>query len=283
MSSDLRSKVLDWLSKQGHPFELQVGRVFHDAGWVVDYTKYYEDPNTSKIREIDVVAMFGVMMDGEFFSVNAVIECKTSKEKPWIVMAATDWWPQWNNHVLAGAIGQESLSMYHELVNGKTALSMLRGPSRVGHGVLRAFHDPKAGDPSSAYAGVQSAVNAAVTFADNSTKEAIAQPPGEWWRSIDIFLPLVVTDGILFDYLLDEQGTPVLEAVPSSSVLSAHPNRANDLILTYILTVDALPDVINKLEEDLKILSERLRRRSDKVIERARNRSSVENSDKSPR
>lgn len=269
---DVHQRVLDWLSKQGYPFELKVGQVFAEAGWFVDFTRYYEDPVTSKVREIDIFATHSAILDSDTLLVHTTIECKTSAGKPWVVMASTDWFPRWTTKVVSGMLGQCALEMYSARLFGRNSLCVLSGPTRIGHGVLRAFHETKTGDPSSAYAGIQGAVNAAVRFAERSTIDALAPPQDDKWRTIDIVLPIVVTDGLLFEYSLSSTGSPELVEVPQSCVLAAHPLRADELILVYIVSYDALPTFVKKLEQDTLILADTVGPWFDEIFDTVRKR-----------
>src|SRR5437764_1147187 len=92
MTTDLQSKLLSWLATEGYPFELRVGRALHDAEWDVFHGRHYLDPDTAKLREIDVHAAFGPYVGDTrglgMVSINLVIECKVTSAKPWIVFTS---------------------------------------------------------------------------------------------------------------------------------------------------------------------------------------------------
>lgn len=84
MADDLDSKILEWLEKHGYPLEMRVAQAFQQAGFEVSCSEYYLDPEKDKPREIDVIAGMSDVFGGVIFQVAFIIECKSSKEKPWI-------------------------------------------------------------------------------------------------------------------------------------------------------------------------------------------------------
>lgn len=84
MSGDLHQRVLDWLRKTGYPLELRVGRKLQAAGWQTTYSRWYRDAVSSKDRELDVEARIARRRAGVSAVFSLCIECKTSKDKPWV-------------------------------------------------------------------------------------------------------------------------------------------------------------------------------------------------------
>jgi hypothetical protein len=94
---DLPNRVRGWLSREGYPFELRIGRQlrqerYHD----IEHGRYYRDPETEKWREIDIVATAlaePYFVKGEsqarppIMSVRLVVECKHG-DRPWVIMAS---------------------------------------------------------------------------------------------------------------------------------------------------------------------------------------------------
>jgi hypothetical protein len=80
----LINKVREWIDTQGYPFEMIVAKAFRNAGFTVAQSVYYIDKETDQPREIDVIAHHSVQVEGKTFYIVFVIECKSSKGKPWI-------------------------------------------------------------------------------------------------------------------------------------------------------------------------------------------------------
>lgn len=97
MTGDLRTKVLEWLNQQGYPLEMRVARELQTAGFGNNLTigSFYEDLQTGKDREVDVIAYHVQtgLRQGSITSfallVLLLVECKKST-KPWIGFVVED-------------------------------------------------------------------------------------------------------------------------------------------------------------------------------------------------
>lgn len=78
--------VLEWLDKQEYPLEMRVAREFQSHGFAVIQSEYYES-GESKSREIDVVAYKQRSFGSLLTRFTLVVECKSSKQKPWILFS----------------------------------------------------------------------------------------------------------------------------------------------------------------------------------------------------
>lgn len=88
MTEDLIPKIRKWLDEQGYPLEMNVARSFQEAGFSVSSSEYYLDPNEGKPREIDVIASMETTISGISFQLAFTVECKSSKESPWVCFRA---------------------------------------------------------------------------------------------------------------------------------------------------------------------------------------------------
>src|SRR5687768_2918269 len=90
MSTELSNEVKKWLSKQRNPLEMEVARAFYAVGGLsVSISDIYKDFDTGEAREIDVtVCKFHRRIRELFLRVCCRIECKTSKDKPWVVFVS---------------------------------------------------------------------------------------------------------------------------------------------------------------------------------------------------
>jgi hypothetical protein len=89
MSEDLVQKIRKWLDKEGYPLEMQVARTFREIGFEVSSSEYYLDPDEKKPREIDVIATLQKTISGVLFQIAYTVECKLSKDKPWVCFCST--------------------------------------------------------------------------------------------------------------------------------------------------------------------------------------------------
>ena len=91
MDDDLGKKLDQWLRGEGYPFEMRVAQTFSRAGFNVTQSDYYTDPETHKPREIDLVATTaGKSANKVIFRIVFPIECKTTKDKPWVLFCPPD-------------------------------------------------------------------------------------------------------------------------------------------------------------------------------------------------
>jgi len=81
--SDIENKVQKIIEKSGHDFHSKVSNELRDSGWDVVDSHYYNDPDSGKSREIDIIAQKdykvpnGVFNDGqEKITIKLFIECK---------------------------------------------------------------------------------------------------------------------------------------------------------------------------------------------------------------
>lgn len=90
-----KQKIVDWLDSSGGLLELKTARIFQKAGFSVSQGYHYEDLETGKIRESDLL-VFGQRHckspKGEHFTVAVtfMVECKKSNNKQWIGFLSDD-------------------------------------------------------------------------------------------------------------------------------------------------------------------------------------------------
>jgi hypothetical protein len=90
-STELGSRVADWLRGEGYPLEMTVARGLRDVGFTVTQSDQYQDPETDKLREIDVVGRWMRMLaipggaDEMLAELSIVVECKRSDSRPWVL------------------------------------------------------------------------------------------------------------------------------------------------------------------------------------------------------
>jgi hypothetical protein len=82
----ITSKIVAWLEEHGYPLEMYVASVFQNLGFKVDQGIYFSDPETGSSREVDIVAHKNFSINGKYVSFVCIIECKSSKEKPWLCL-----------------------------------------------------------------------------------------------------------------------------------------------------------------------------------------------------
>lgn len=87
MNSELRKKLLAELQKSGIPVEIRAVRDLRRARWLAIPSVHYQDVS-GNLHEIDIYASTILAEHDEWPhfppSVQLIIECKRSREKPWV-------------------------------------------------------------------------------------------------------------------------------------------------------------------------------------------------------
>ncbi|MFN3581963.1 MAG: hypothetical protein ACK4VV_15990, partial [Pseudomonas sp.] len=158
-SQSMEQKIKGWLEKNGYPLEMRVSRNLAIRGFGVTQSQYYEDHDSGKLREIDVVARLYDFVEPKSYVAIAeletfsVIECK-STSNPWVVFCETKPGIWSIEQALSNNAGEKLLARSRKEIE-KTALY---GWSRTaGHGVAQAF----GGKEDMPYTAVMSATKAA--------------------------------------------------------------------------------------------------------------------------
>src|ERR1700724_3663744 len=85
---ELREKVKRWLGEQGYPTEFKAANICRIHGFRVWQGFHVRDEKTEVPREIDVIASADYDANNIIVRVEHVLECKWSKDKPWIVFTS---------------------------------------------------------------------------------------------------------------------------------------------------------------------------------------------------
>jgi hypothetical protein len=200
----LKDKVKDWLLKEGYPLEMQSAIIFEEAGFQVSQGNYYEDPQTKKAREVDLVASLGKIIRDEdapnFFesiklqiTFRFIVECKSSKRYPWILFSTTKKQQQrWQSWSLSGDASNNVMGNL-EYIEGLPKTGFFKGPERTAHGVTIALKDKNRDLAYSAVLKVGQALKQAKTLTEHPPIPRMSK------YHLKIETGLVVVDGFIFD------------------------------------------------------------------------------------
>ena len=84
MEISLDEKVKRWVEKEGYPLEFSTAHKFKKRRFSVEQSYFAKDEN-GKAREVDVLATANVPIGRSFLRIKHVVECKWSKDKPWVL------------------------------------------------------------------------------------------------------------------------------------------------------------------------------------------------------
>lgn len=192
-ANDLNKKVLEWVMGQGYPLEMKVATSFRNRGFEVIQSHYYPDPENNELREIDIVAItpeYTGLIDVSF-----VIECKSSKKKPWVLFTS--------EHTLEGlniffsyCINSDSAReiLIEKQMETDVKLPWMKKSGRIAYGLTQAF-----------------TTGSDITFKASTSvlKAAISRKRilGEKGYSPFVFVfPVIVVDGKIFECFIDKHG-----------------------------------------------------------------------------
>jgi len=224
-ASEVRATVEAALDRHGFPFELEVGRAFRGARFFVQHAVLYSDPETKKVREIDVVATETLRLqdakpDDPSLQLTLTVECKRTAKDAWVVFSS----PRSLSAVsaslmgLPGRVAAVVLGTYASETAFQAPLSLFAIGQRAGHGIQAIQLDNQSQSPG-AYDAVRSALNAAEAFTAQFERRFRSALPRRGSPTIELFAPVVLLDGSLFEYSLTEAGKPVLSEIDRAHLL----------------------------------------------------------------
>ena len=246
MSKDIRQDLLKWLRKTGYPFQLQAGKALQAAGWHVNYSRWYRDPNTEKQREVDLQALTGAVSIGQsslFFSL--CIECKTSIS-PWVgLLSRRD---GDGRSFLASAPGLMTSRFVHAAQVLEIALpNLLPLGAQYADSIVAGFVDDsedKNGqkstkrkvkgntDPTSPHSALLQTVSAASILDAELFNTALEVRPEI--ANATIVLPVLLLGGRLFAYGVDDQLKDDLSEVDALLVSVPTDNEYNSTLVAVL-------------------------------------------------
>jgi len=223
----LEDRLRSWLGAQGYPLEMKVATAFQHAGARVIQSDYYSDPTTSESREIDVVATWQDDIDRILTQVSFTFECKSSRDKPWILFVSPDARIAPPARVAQRAGSSLARLALWDLADNASlqSLPIFDLPIAPAYGLKQAFSD-KADICYGAIAGVAAATAAQANQPDFQD----SQRGG--YDILEVIFPVVVTDARLFTALLKADGELDIQEKTTGVLLWRNPvvNRPHTII-----------------------------------------------------
>ncbi len=239
VSGDELEAVERWLEKSGHAFELRVARIFRTAGArPVDLSFPYTDKNTGVQREGDVLAHFRwESIQGVPASIEAVVECKSGSDKPWVLFydrtmakaADIKRWAYFMHGPFNGVT--ESLG---DIWEGSPPFDQMQVASHV----VTAHADDRAN-------AAGNAVRQVVSAASGRTQHYLERQSSD--RRGVVVIPVLATTQSLFRCALADDGTLKVEPIHIGVVGAA--GDLNPQARVFVVTEAALPEFATSLAE----------------------------------
>ncbi len=265
-----QEKVAEWLRSEGYPLEMQVATAFRKSGFQTIQSEFYDDPDTGKPREVDVDASVQREIAGTLVRVSFSVECKVSRDKPWVLFTTGDTLlaePATVAQRAGTPLGQRFL---YGLARQKAIqrLPLLALPPRPSYGLTQAF-----GGADRAYEAAMGAAKAAAA----SVREGAS-----WHGLCEIVFPLVVLDGRLFEAFLAEDGSAetretasgtlvwrqqivgmphTIVAITTLADLDTFLRQAVETADALLKAADDLPTILRRADETARRIASKARRR----------------------
>jgi hypothetical protein len=245
---DEASAVERWLGQQGYPLELRVGRTFRGAGWNVQQVLWYKDADSGKLRELDLMASHWTTDESGKHSVvlEAAVECKSSKGKPWVGFTSPR--EKVPSILQPTAVADEfsRATLFVAAAKKVPIPKILRPRGRLAHGLVKTHSEGRTGDPTSPFAAIHSVVGATRAIGDERSHVSLLSPD---YLMLHVIVPVIVLDGSLYEYSLDEGGTEQLAPVDRMPV--ATPSASSyDAPVVWIVRHHALPDFLRDFKAE---------------------------------
>ena len=251
MSDDLEKNLAGWLENSGRALELRTARAFRGRGMVkrVEQSMTYEDAESQKPREGDVLAVYHWMSEGEGFFVEVTAECKSKKGHPWVAFyddrrMVPDYpalWflrtgPRWPPRSAERIV--EEWKTFDGLVTDRVAT----------HVVSALGNDNKRNE---AHDAIQQAFSFARGRVKHGPTRYVGMPDGA--SSYNVVVPLVVTQAPLFTCELNADGEAIITRVDGFDVW-LHAGEKRPKTRVYVRSEGSL----GTMADDLNNLAKRL-------------------------
>jgi len=259
-SDGLLNKVGAWLEGQGYPLELLVANAFLSGRAQVIQSDYFSDPETQTMREIDVVASYSADPIAKtrnakpwFYRIALTIECKTSRDKPWVLFTSPAAGIARPASVVQRVATRTGRQFLHAVARDRPVqdLPVFRLPERPGFGITQAFTSGQ----DIPYSAVLSASKAALARSrDYDNPQA-----GERVPPCVLIFPTVILDGLLCECYLDPGSSePHLALVERGMLVSRHQAAGMPHTIVTIVTSAQLGALVDEVRTSSRVLFEQM-------------------------
>jgi len=243
----LDEKITSWIKKEGYPLEFSVAHKFKQQRYSVDQSYFVKD-GEGKIREIDVLATQSINVGGSLLRIVHVVECKWSKDKPWILFADEK---RYASTALAAQLISTSIGQaLCWAAAGNDEFKLLNMFSNSGFSFYGRQAFSKGNDLF--YSSVQSVVSNCVSIVSNYN---------EYEFRIDrpsiavIAIPVIIVDGFLYEASFNEEEHDLDVVQVKSSRLRWRGNDKRSLnTVVDIVTEESLDQYLEQRGQEMKVL-----------------------------
>ncbi|TKA16818.1 hypothetical protein [Xanthomonas euvesicatoria] len=205
-----------WFNSTGFPLEIRSARAFVRARFAVEHSAVYIDPETSKGREIDLLAY---RRDATgCFATFFVVECKSS-DKPWVVLTNRNQYNRFGGLWIATMSQKAREAMGTHVSEYLLAYEDYLGSSVGGYALKQAF----SGQSDHAYTASIGALKAAASLVKREDS------------ALAFGFPTIVVSTPIYEYSEGPNGEQRFLEVPTSSFeFSAHWEHYNRAVIRIV-------------------------------------------------
>jgi len=213
-------EVKEWLSRTGYPLEMEVAKNLQVAGFGISPSEYFEDSDTGKWRETDVVAYEQYKSNNCQFNFALIAECKGKKEEPWVLFSTKDGYPETLSVVRRATSEKGRLILTALAPNQDVRESPLFAvPEHQGYNLVVKKEDKKNKDV--AYSALESVLKATMGLVNRlDGLPHINAIPFVW--------PVIVINAPLFESYLDGKGELQVNEIKKGLLIWKNPMIANN-------------------------------------------------------
>tara|TARA_R110002049_G_scaffold63_6_gene384 strand:+ start:13108 stop:13914 length:807 start_codon:yes stop_codon:yes gene_type:complete len=237
--NELENKVKKWILKNGYPFEMKVANLFKKSNFKVSQSVLYKDEDTGKLRELDVISYSNVEVNKVWFNFTFVIECKKSTDKPWVVFKNDNLHNQQLERYKPFATRNAEIlfKKTNALKNNKFEL-LFPNLLNSGFNLVTSLKESK----DLAYSSTTSLLKACKYLTEKFNESTSV-------RACNIYIPLIIIEGILYESFLDIENELKLIEVDNSSILNTKVfSEGNSNVITIVSSKN-LENFIEKIKE----------------------------------
>lgn len=244
MSENIEDSLRSWLSEQGYPLEMRVARSFMRAGFGVIQSAYYSTPDTAIQREVDVIAYRDFSSNDRLVRVEFVIECKSSKKKPWLLFSGNQ----------RGLADPARVVQRIGTTRGLRLLDLVCQRADVQQLALFSLFPPIAYSATQALTSGNDVVYAAATAVGNAASGLAMETDAAHHQGrsiIKLLFPVVTVDGQLFSCHLDEKSD--LQLIKQSHGTLLWRNRLGRMphTIIHILTEESVQQFADQMRKSI--------------------------------
>ena len=241
------NKISEWIKSQGYPLEMYCRNELAKSKFNAVQSLKYEDTETKKIREIDILATKFIYLNNVTFNFSLVIECKLTKDKPWLVFTNEVAKDRSREITQNSFCTQNGISLLNKAPLLQEFSLFKYNEKSIGFNITQCFTNGK-DVPYEALMSTQSAC------------EFLVRKSNESGRAFcNFYFPVIVIDAELYKCFTDENNDISIEQINTEKIMTIRSYTNRPYTLHTVVTKDSLATFASDLSAELDTLMERIK------------------------